>query len=519
MVADWLASSLKDKAACCLRLVESVYPLLTGDTPVAPGDVKRRYQYGPTGEVLFDQVFDHAATTLLQAETDLLVPLGDHQHSTRVVLAHDANDATYVRQSLDYAQFGRVTATLGANGLADSTGMVTAYAHHGSVTDVATGLQLKSNGPGGRWYSPDLGRFVSEDPIQDGSNWYMASGNDPVNYADPSGLSQQGHPLATTTFGGFVGGGAASSILSGGLAPGASAGRGRPIQGLPSIAAPSAARPASTASFDVTSNKDLSSLTRTNARSPGSFPAPDPRLAAVTEGLRAQAFRDQMADFHRDYGPGGKKDLRKNRSYLDDPFRRDLVDLGSSVTPGVSDARDLKELATGRDAVSGQPLSWGGYGLTAVGAVLPVVGGSLLRRLVGSADTAHDIQRGLDVPSLNAQIQTPSSVGKYDVGPYNVMKGQISGLNAHHVGQQAVMKKLVPGYDPATAPSILVPKVGHTIKGPYGIVSRSTEGLNTARDVIARDIKELRRVYPEIPNSKLRDVIEMNKNLYPSVNK
>jgi RHS repeat-associated protein len=76
------------------------------------------------------------------------------------VLAHDANDATYVRQSLDYAQFGRVTATLGATGLADSTGVVTAFAHHGSLLDAATGLQRK----GERWYSPDLGRFVSEDP-------------------------------------------------------------------------------------------------------------------------------------------------------------------------------------------------------------------------------------------------------------------------------------------------------------------------------------------------------------------
>src|SRR5690606_38023593 len=104
----------------------------------------------------------------LQSEQDLLLLLGDHQHTTRVVLAHDANDATYVRQSIDYAQFGRVTATLGANGLADSTGLVTLFTHHGSLLDAATGLQQK----GERWYSPDLGRFISEDPIQDGSNWY-----------------------------------------------------------------------------------------------------------------------------------------------------------------------------------------------------------------------------------------------------------------------------------------------------------------------------------------------------------
>ncbi len=48
---------------------------------------------------------------------------------------------------------------------------------------------------------PRCERSFSEDPIQDGSNWYMAFGNDPVNYADPSGLSVQGYPLA----GGFSG--------------------------------------------------------------------------------------------------------------------------------------------------------------------------------------------------------------------------------------------------------------------------------------------------------------------------
>jgi RHS repeat-associated protein len=227
-------------------LVESGQRTLTFEQD-SDGDVKRRTQYGPTGEVLFDQVFDATGSQGLQGEQDLLLPLGDHQHSTRVVLAHDVSDATYVRQSLDYAQFGRVTATLGANGAPDSTGVVTAFAHHGSLLDVATGLQLKSNGPGGRWYSPDLGRFISEDPIQDGTNWYLFAGNNPVIYADPTGLSMQGYPLnggysgnvtrqptikpgylptynagnpfASTTFGGFVDGERGAQILGGGFGP------------------------------------------------------------------------------------------------------------------------------------------------------------------------------------------------------------------------------------------------------------------------------------------------------------
>ena len=71
----------------------------------------------------------------------------------------------------------------------------TVFGHHGSVLDAQTGLQHK----GARWYSGDLGRFISVDPIADGVNWYMAFGNDPVNFADPSGLAPNFHPLASPT--------------------------------------------------------------------------------------------------------------------------------------------------------------------------------------------------------------------------------------------------------------------------------------------------------------------------------
>ncbi len=95
----------------------------------------------------------------------------------------------------------------------------------------------------------------------------------------------------------------------------------------------------------------------------------------------------------------------------------------------------------------------------------------------------------------------------------------MSGLDAHHVGQKALMKDFIPEYNPETAPSILVPKVGHTLRGPNGIVSRSTSGITNARDLIARDIMELKRVYPDIPNTQLQKVIDMNKELYPAIKK
>ena len=39
-----------------------------------------------------------------------------------------------------------------------------------------------------RYYAPDIGRFITEDPVKDGLNWYGYCGGNPVNYVDPNGL-------------------------------------------------------------------------------------------------------------------------------------------------------------------------------------------------------------------------------------------------------------------------------------------------------------------------------------------
>ncbi|MBO4898035.1 MAG: RHS repeat-associated core domain-containing protein [Clostridia bacterium] len=38
-----------------------------------------------------------------------------------------------------------------------------------------------------RYYRPQSGRFITEDPIRDGLNWYVYCGNNPVMFVDPSG--------------------------------------------------------------------------------------------------------------------------------------------------------------------------------------------------------------------------------------------------------------------------------------------------------------------------------------------
>ncbi|RQW70495.1 RHS repeat-associated core domain-containing protein [Halomonas sp. YLB-10] len=119
----------------------------------------------------------------------------------------------------------------------------------------------------------------------------------------------------------------------------------------------------------------------------------------------------------------------------------------------------------------------------------------------------------------------PLGLEVFDVGSYQDLRGAVrggrTGLDAHHAGQKVVMRDLISGYDANTAPAILVPKEGHTLsKEGVGIVSRSKINSTTGqvfenpRDLLARDIRELRRVYPEAPNSQLQELIDKNKVMY-----
>ena len=59
------------------------------------------------------------------------------------------------------------------------------YRYCGENYDEETGLYYLR----ARYYDPSIGRFMSEDPAQDGLNWYVYCGNNPVMYIDPMGLT------------------------------------------------------------------------------------------------------------------------------------------------------------------------------------------------------------------------------------------------------------------------------------------------------------------------------------------
>ncbi|MEI3163790.1 MAG: RHS repeat-associated core domain-containing protein [Lachnospirales bacterium] len=60
----------------------------------------------------------------------------------------------------------------------------TPFGYCGEYLDKESGLIYLRN----RYYDSESGRFISEDPIKDGVNWYSYCGVNPINRIDPLGL-------------------------------------------------------------------------------------------------------------------------------------------------------------------------------------------------------------------------------------------------------------------------------------------------------------------------------------------
>jgi len=96
----------------------------------------------------------------------------DHLGST--VMETDATGR--VVWSTDYSAFGE---TAHEAGLEEEGGKYT-----GKEKDPETHLYYFN----ARWYCAETGRFISEDPARDGSNWFVYCGNNPLSFFDPMGL-------------------------------------------------------------------------------------------------------------------------------------------------------------------------------------------------------------------------------------------------------------------------------------------------------------------------------------------
>ena len=86
---------------------------------------------------------------------------------------------------------GNVVEGIGYDSFGNSTGTsLTRYTYTGREFDSVTDLYYYR----ARWYDPQVGRFISEDPIglNGGINPYAYVGNNPIGWRDPLGLQQFG---------------------------------------------------------------------------------------------------------------------------------------------------------------------------------------------------------------------------------------------------------------------------------------------------------------------------------------
>ena len=82
-----------------------------------------------------------------------------------------------ILSTYNYDSFGNVLK-------ADGSMQTDPFRYCGEYTDTESGLIYLRN----RYYDPSIGRFITEDPIRDGSNWYIYCDNNPVMYVDSTGL-------------------------------------------------------------------------------------------------------------------------------------------------------------------------------------------------------------------------------------------------------------------------------------------------------------------------------------------
>ena len=113
----------------------------------------------------------------------------DANWNTTAVVGYDATSGTWnVVQRYVYSPYGTITilnpdfttAPTGTQPLANNL-------YQGMSLDPITGLYYER----ARWYSPSLGTWISQDPLQyiNGANTYQYVGSSPVGRVDPSGKS------------------------------------------------------------------------------------------------------------------------------------------------------------------------------------------------------------------------------------------------------------------------------------------------------------------------------------------
>jgi RHS repeat-associated protein len=161
---------------------EGINPHLQMDTQTN-NQITHRYLWSDQVDELFS---DEQRLSGLVPDTKWA--LSDHQGTIKDIADFNSSTGQTSIRHRAYDSFGN------RKGSALPTDIVFGYT--GKYFDEATGMQNSWN----RWYSPKMGRFISQDPIgfaAGDANLYRYVGNSPTLATDPSGLFGVGHHWIT----------------------------------------------------------------------------------------------------------------------------------------------------------------------------------------------------------------------------------------------------------------------------------------------------------------------------------
>ncbi len=195
LALGWTWQNLLDQATDSVGQVTRYnYDALGRLSRIKKGTLDYRFRYcgssicefsRSAGQTFADVVFSKQDQPILQIETNGSITYfaQDQLSSVRALFG----DQGQIFEANSYTDYGSRLNPGSLTPVSDQAPSKTIFAYTGKPLDPTTGLYYYL----ARFYDPVLGRFLSEDPAQDGTNYYAYTDNNPINFNDPSGLSRR----------------------------------------------------------------------------------------------------------------------------------------------------------------------------------------------------------------------------------------------------------------------------------------------------------------------------------------
>ena len=184
----------------------------TGALALTAANLSHRYLWGPAVDQLMadEQLSAPGGSDNLTTPGNVVWALTDNENTVRDLATYDptANGGEGTTTIVNHRVFSAYGELLSqTNPATGSTAAVDClFAYTGRPLDTATGLQNNDN----RWYDAVTGRWLSQDPIEAGTNFFCYCGDDPAANVDPAGIAWTTAGVASILAGAPSGSGSAA---------------------------------------------------------------------------------------------------------------------------------------------------------------------------------------------------------------------------------------------------------------------------------------------------------------------